>query len=141
MSTPKLPMEGGCQCGAVRYKVTRAPVLAVECYCLHCQKTSGAGHALHFLVPAPAFELQGKTQTHAMKADSGNTTTSSFCPVCGSPIHGSSTGFAQMVTVRAASLDDSSALRPKMAVYTKRLQAWDHLDPALPAFPESPPMK
>ncbi|MEZ4308428.1 MAG: hypothetical protein R3F14_10330 [Polyangiaceae bacterium] len=30
-----LPASGGCQCGAVRYEITEAPVDANYCHC-HC---------------------------------------------------------------------------------------------------------
>lgn len=131
---------GRCLCGAVTYEITAAPAMTGNCYCLHCQKSSGAGHAFHAMVPASAFKVKGETRSFECKADSGNTVSYCFCPTCGSPLFGRSSGFPGMVTVRVASLDDASKFAPQMSVYAKRLQPWDHVDSALPKFPEMPPM-
>lgn len=45
--------EGGCHCGAVRYRVTMALDRAITCNCSICQKT---GTVLSF-VPAARFSL------------------------------------------------------------------------------------
>lgn len=136
----KLPRRGGCLCGAVRYELAAEPAMSGLCYCLSCQKLSGAGHTFHAMVPESAFSVSGRTASHTWTADSGNTVTSSFCPTCGSPLFGRSSGFPGVVTVRVASLDDSDGLAPQMAVFIKRLKSWDHLDPGLTAFPAMPPM-
>lgn len=132
--------KGGCLCGAVRYEVTADPVMAGFCHCFSCRKLRGAGHAFHAMVPEESLKVTGETRGFAWKADSGNTVTTSFCPQCGSPLFGKSSGFPGTVTFRVASLDEPSAMAPQMAVYTKRLLGWDHLDPSLPAFPAMPPM-
>ena len=38
----KLPITGGCNCGAVRYEVTAPLVRASYCHCRRCQRRSGA---------------------------------------------------------------------------------------------------
>lgn len=133
-------IKGGCLCGAIRYEVTAAPAMAGFCCCESCRKLSGSGHAFHALIPEAALKVSGNVRGFEWKADSGNTVTTSFCPTCGSPLFGKSSGMPGMVTFRAASLDTPEAVSPQMAVYTKRLLAWDHLDPTLPAFQEMPPM-
>lgn len=132
--------KGGCLCGAVRYEVTAAPSMAGFCYCESCRRLSGSGHAFHALVPEEALKASGTVKSFQWKADSGSTVTTSFCPTCGSPLFGKSSGMPGMVTFRAASLDDPNVLSPQMAVYAKRLLRWDHLDPAIAAFDEMPPM-
>jgi hypothetical protein len=136
---PSAAYQGGCLCGAVRYEVSAEPVMTELCYCLSCRKLSGSGHSFDAMVPDGALELKGEVKSFAWPADSGNTVTSSFCPRCGSPLFARSTGYPGTVAVRVASLDDPSGLSPQMAVYTKRLLPWDHLDPALPAFEAMPP--
>jgi hypothetical protein len=139
MSKSTHVLRGGCLCGKVRYEIRAEPAMGGNCHCLNCQKTSGAGHAFHLMFPAEAFSIAGKTHAYNWTADSGNTVTSHFCPNCGSPIFGNSTGFAGMVTVRAASLDDSSGFSPQVAVYAKRAQSWDPVAPGIPAFADMPP--
>jgi hypothetical protein len=132
--------QGGCLCGAVRYEIAAEPVMSGLCYCMSCQKLSGSGHTFHAMVPESAFRVTGRTASYDWKADSGSTITTSFCPTCGSPLYGRSASFPGTVTIRVASLDDSSGIAPQMAIFTKRLCAWDHLDAGLMAFPAMPPM-
>jgi hypothetical protein len=46
LSTNKLTidksMQGGCQCGAVKYEVTGKPFGSEYCHCSMCRKTVGA---------------------------------------------------------------------------------------------------
>jgi hypothetical protein len=90
--------------------------------------------------PSDTVDITGKTSVYNYKADSGNTASSHFCPICGSQLYGHTTGFPGMVGVRVACLEDSSDLKPQMEVYTKRLQAWDTVTEGIPSFPAMPPM-
>lgn len=142
MSTPETPTTytGGCLCGAVRFELKVKPNIAAVCYCLSCRKLSGAGHAFHAIIPESALTVTGETRGYQWKADSGKTNTTSFCPTCGSPLFGKSDGIPGMMTLRVAALDDPTILKPQLAVFTKRLLPWDHLDPKLHAFQEMPPI-
>ena len=131
--------KGSCLCGAVRYELTAEPAMAGFCHCLNCQKLSGSGHAFHTMAPRDAFSISGPLKGYSWTADSGNTVTTYFCTVCGSPIYGESAGFPGMITLRAASLDDPSTAKPQMSVFAKRVQPWDHVEPSLPSFPAMPP--
>ncbi len=44
-STAKPVLTGGCQCGAVRFALSAAPVKVSICHCRMCQKASGAPFA------------------------------------------------------------------------------------------------
>ena len=37
-----LPLEGGCLCGAVRYRISAAPSHTDYCHCRMCQRSTGA---------------------------------------------------------------------------------------------------
>ena len=136
---PNAARHGGCQCGVVRYAISADPVMTGICYCTSCRKSSGSGHAFHALLAETALSFSGKVSTYEWTADSGGRVSSCFCPICGSPLFGKASSMPGLATLRVASLDDPASITPQMAVYTKRLLPWDHLDPALPAFPEMPP--
>ena len=36
-----MEVEGGCYCGAVRYKATGDPGMKIQCHCRECQYISG----------------------------------------------------------------------------------------------------
>ncbi len=131
--------EGGCLCGAVRYRSTAAPILAGHCHCVDCRKSSGTGHCSHLGVPARAFTVTGKVTQYDAPADSGNIVGRCFCPACGAPVYSVNSSMPDLVFVRASSLDDVEVFKPQLVVYTRSAPSWDHVDPALPAFPAMPP--
>jgi hypothetical protein len=40
------PLEGGCDCGEVRYRLTTRPLIVHCCHCRWCQRESGTAFAL-----------------------------------------------------------------------------------------------
>ncbi|MEZ5930907.1 MAG: GFA family protein [Alphaproteobacteria bacterium] len=138
MSDEGKQFKGSCLCGKVSLKIRDQPHMTANCHCLNCQKTSGAGHAFHLMFDAGQVEVTGETKGYQYTADSGSEVTVYFCPECGSTTHGRTARFGNMITVRAAILDDSSGLTPQVSVYRKRLRDWDHLADG-PAFDAMPP--
>jgi len=133
-------LKGGCSCGAIRYEVTADPMMTGLCQCINCQKDSGTGHATLMMFPKAAIKMTGAAKEHQRKADSGSTVTRGFCPNCGSPVYGKTSGMPDGMAIHAGSLDDPGEFSPQFVVYAKRGHAWDKLDPALPKFEAMPPM-
>ena len=131
--------EGGCLCGAVRYRSSAEPVISVHCHCVDCRKSSGTGHCSHAAIPADAFSITGEVTSYDRPADSGHVVRRAFCPTCGSALYSTNRDTGQMVFIRASSLDDPEVFRPMAVVYTKRAASWDRQDPTLPSFEEMPP--
>jgi hypothetical protein len=131
-------LTGGCECGAIRYECSAVPIMAGHCHCRSCQQASGTGHASHLMVPKAAITINGAATVYERGADSGNTVRRGFCPRCGSPVWGESSGFPDVVVLRAGSLDDPERFRPGAVVYAANAPGWDHMDPALPSFPGMP---
>lgn len=132
-------ITGGCACGAIRYECAAEPIVSAHCQCRGCQRFSGTGHMSIMLVPADAVTVTGDPKFYDSPADSGGTTRRGFCPDCGSPVIGKSSGMADVVFLPAGSLDDPSRFEPAAAVFTEYGHAWDHLDPGLMMFPAMPP--
>ena len=62
--------EGGCQCGAVRYRVEGDAVAVGICHCTQCQKQSGSAFGMSFIVPKEAFQLlSGSLKTFTRMSD------------------------------------------------------------------------
>ena len=131
-------LEGGCLCGAVRYRATANPMMVVDCYCADCRKSSGTSHCTHAMVPDSAFSLTGEITVHDRPADSGNTVGRGFCPECGSAILSYNNMMPGMVFIRVSSLDDPDAVEPQMTVYASRAPAWARLDRTKPVFDTMP---
>ena len=84
MANVKLPIEGSCQCGGVRYEITAAPIGIYCCHCTNCQKITGSAFVLSAAVPEPAFAFtKGKPGKTEWKSDSGNHRYGHYCRDCG----------------------------------------------------------
>jgi hypothetical protein len=132
--------RGGCLCGALRYEIAAEPMFGAQCQCLDCQHETGGGHTSFMAFPAEAVKLTGTPRFYEVEADSGNVMRRGFCPTCGSPVVGATSGLPGVTTISAGSLDDPSVFKPQFVCYTSRGHAWDRVDPALPSFPKMPPM-
>ena len=132
-------VTGGCLCGAVRYEIHGAPMVAGHCHCGDCRKTSGAAHGTFAAYPENAVKITGKLTHFKVKADSGMMADRGFCPVCGSWISGSPESVPGAVAITIATFDNPEAVTPQMRFYDKRRISWDVIDPALPAFADMPP--
>ena len=51
-------LEGGCQCGAIRYEVLGAPVRLVICHCTDCQRQSSSAFGMTMVVHEEDFRLK-----------------------------------------------------------------------------------
>jgi hypothetical protein len=135
-----IPFTGGCRCGAIRYECSAEPLMTGNCHCRDCQRVTGSAFAANLAVPKDALKITGEVKYYEVKADSGNTVGHGFCPTCGAPVIAKNSGMPTLMFLRAGNLDDPSWFRPGMHVYVASAQPWDHLDPAIPAFPKMPPM-
>lgn len=124
-------ITGGCMCGAIRYQTDADLRFTFHCQCRQCQHITGTGHASQFAVPRELVTLTGEPRYYDLKADSGNTVRSGFCPTCGNPILKTTSGYPDTLFIHAATLDDPSQFKPKKLAYTSTAQPWDYMDPAL----------
>ncbi|MGR9086752.1 MAG: GFA family protein [Gammaproteobacteria bacterium] len=131
----KLPLTGGCHCGAVRYEISAAPVRSANCHCRTCQKTSGAPYLALLFVPATALRIDGGYREYPTAAASGNTVYRGFCGVCGSSLFGRNSTHTKIRPIVAATLDDPSAYVPQLDMWVADAQPWDVMNPDLPKCP------
>src|SRR5712692_4663641 len=110
--------KGGCMCGAVRYECTAEPVLMGNCHCRDCQRATGSAFSSVLGVPLSAVKITGQVKYYESKGDSGNTGSRGFCPNCGSRLFGKPAVASDLIMIMAGSLDDPSAYKPAMDIYT-----------------------
>ena len=140
MKLPAFPVEGGCQCGAVRYRVKAAPMGIYACYCKDCQRFSGTTHTLSMVMGAGDVELiRGTLVGFDKAADSGRTVRMLGCGACGTKIWNEPLSFTQLVIVKPGTLDDASWARPVGSIWTDRALPWVDLDRSQPNFAGQPP--
>jgi hypothetical protein len=139
MKLPAFPVEGGCQCGAVRYRLKAAPAGVYACHCKDCQRFSGTTHTLSMVVKAGDVELIRGTLTGFDKAaDSGRTVRMLGCGACGTKIWNEPLSSRQFVIMKPGTLDDASWARPVGNIWTDRALPWAQIDWSQPHFPGQP---
>jgi hypothetical protein len=122
---PALPLTGGCSCGAIRYQIASFPLLLYTCNCTNCQRASGSAFALNMPVLARDFRiLQGEPKGWHHASPSGVAVISWRCDECGGPLYGDRAGRAEIVNVRAGTLDDTTWLVPVLHMFTSSAQPW-----------------
>jgi len=125
------PFEGGCLCGAVRYRATAAPVRAVICHCSMCRKHSGAPALafVHFPVESLSW-IKGEPTRYRSSAYAER----GFCSKCGSTLTMHEEILSDRVLVTVGSLDEAQRVRPDDHVWTKDQLPWFHINDRLPRF-------
>ena len=112
-----MKLEGGCYCGALRYKAEGKPVLKAQCHCRECQYISGGGPNMFMLMPPEGFAYTKGTPKQFRREDLENAVTREFCADCGTHILTRRPGQSQLI-LKAGTLDDPAAGygAPRMAI-------------------------
>ena len=128
-----VPFEGGCLCGAVRYRVTKEPLGVVVCHCKNCQKQTASDRSPVVFVPVEGLEFtKGETKTLRVQAESGNMQSRHFCGDCGSPIMTQPDHRPEIRTLKAGSIDDPSWLKPTAHIWVSSAPAYAAIPDDLP---------
>jgi hypothetical protein len=130
------PLEGGCDCGAVRYRVHTAPLVVHCCHCRWCQRASGASFALNAMIEADRLvTLEGTAELVATPTHSGRGQQVARCSQCRVALwsHYASAG-PVVAFVRVGTLDTPEVLPPDMHIFTASKQPWVVLPAGVPAF-------
>ncbi len=121
----KLPLVGGCSCGALRYEVSAPPLMVYNCHCANCQKTSGSAFNVSATIPEAGFAFtKGEPKVIEWPSDAGTTRTGFLCGACGSRIVQGSRPSRGVLSLRAGTLDDTSWVRPVGDIWTRSAQPW-----------------
>lgn len=129
--------EGGCLCGAVRYRIEGAPAAALVCHCRHCQKQSGSAFSTILGVAEDALAITGTPASYADRGASGKAVERQFCGSCGSPLFSLVEVSPGMVWIKAGTLDDPADFTPAAHIWTQSKQCWVDTG-AVPAFATNP---
>jgi len=133
-------LTGSCGCGAVTYSCSVPPRIAFNCHCRSCRKDTGSAYGSYFGVAHDTITIEGEVTWYERLGDSGKPVSRSFCPQCGSRLFTKLSVMPGLIGVSAGTLDDPDQFKPQFNIYTSRAPSWDFMDPALPKFPQRPPM-
>lgn len=126
MARPEIH-EGGCLCGAIRYRATGAPLRVGLCHCGQCRRQTGSALPSFVTWPRQAIEIiKGKPAGIRLS----DFATREFCRDCGSPLFWRADK-GEDLTVLLGSLDDAEAMpKPSYELWTERRLHW------VPEFPD-----
>src|SRR5215831_11432589 len=94
-------LEGGCACGAVRYRLASAPMFVHCCHCLDCQRQTGSAFVLNALIETARVEVLGAQPVRfELPTDSGRPHGVYRCKACGTAVWSEYGGLATMRFVR-----------------------------------------
>jgi hypothetical protein len=131
-------LEGGCLCGAVRYRVTKAPLDSGYCHCRMCQKSSGAPLQASAEFPVDAFAIVKGTPKAYRSSARG---VRHFCADCGSQLTFRPAENPAYVSINLPTLDRPEALAPRMHIWTSSRLPWFEVKDDLPRYErEGPPV-
>lgn len=131
-------LEGGCYCGAVRYRAEGEPMMKGQCHCRECQFITGGSPNVFLAMPIAGFRYtKGTPRTFARK-DLDRPVTREFCPECGTHMVTRPQGFPAVI-IKVGTLDDPKVYgNPTIAIYTIDKQSFHHIPEGIPAFERLP---
>jgi hypothetical protein len=132
-------MEGGCYCGAVRYRAEGAPILKAQCHCRACQHITGGAPNYFMLMPLAGFSWTKGTPRTFTRPDKADAVTRAFCETCGTHLTTSRPGL-DAVILKIGTLDEPAVYGgPMIAIFTEEEQAFHLVPQGVPKFEKLPP--
>jgi len=128
-------LSGGCACGKVRYRLSSAPLFVHCCHCRRCQRETGSAFVLNALIETDRLALEGaEPQPVETPTDSGRPQRIFRCETCRIAVFSEYGGLAKLRFVRIGALDDPTALKPDVHIYTRSKLPWVALPGGVPEF-------
>lgn len=133
-----LPLLGGCQCGAARYKITARPRTLYACHCTACQRQSGSAFSMSMAVDRAAFIVNDEALGKWARSVDTRQVTGRFCCMCGTRLFHEPSRNPLIVNVKPGTLDDTTWLRPIAHLWTAHALSFVAPAPGSLVFPGPP---
>lgn len=127
-------IQGGCLCGAVRYRIAGAPVAGTLCHCRSCRLASGAPSVAWTVVRLDDVRYEGALPT---EFESSRGVFRGFCARCGTSLTWRTAERPGTIDVTTATLDQPEAFAPTKEIWIEHKLAWETANPSLPHYARS----
>ena len=126
----ELPLEGGCLCGALRYRIDAPPLWTAYCHCITCRHSTGAPVTMFVGTRSESVRFTaGERATYA----SSPGVRRGFCARCGTPLTYESDRLCPGEThFYVSTFDDPQALPPAFHVFYRERLEWLEISDSLP---------
>ena len=125
--------EGGCICGAIRYRVVGKPTNTMVCHCQTCRRVAASPVVAWVTFPTAQFEL---LQGQPMVFRSSQPVRRTFCGTCVTPLTYENEDSVGFVDITTCSLDDPESFPPTHHSWLSHDLAWVRFGDGLPTFEE-----
>lgn len=113
-----MQLEGGCNCGAVRFQLAGEPIRTGLCHCLTCRKETGSAFMAYAVWDQAAVTISGE-----IRSWTGSTDRRHFCGICGSALFATDDGTE--IEIRIGSLDRApTEMTPDQELWVHRREHW-----------------
>jgi len=128
-------LEGGCACGAIRYKLTNQLLIVHACHCRDCQRLSGTAFATNIWIESKFVEPgPNAPASFRLKGGSGQPHDVFFCQRCGTALWSRYHPVPWALFVRAGTLDNPHAVKPDVHIFTRSKLPWLELPAGARSF-------
>ena len=130
--------EGGCLCGAVRYRVSNAPVRTIICHCTFCQRRTGSAFGFMAYFKQDDVKVTGLLKSYEHRSDESNRLLRiEFCPNCGTTVSMNPEVFPDTRGIAGGTFDDPSWIKIQRHVWTRSAHPWVGVPSGVETFPKS----
>jgi hypothetical protein len=118
--------EGGCLCGAVRYRVEGEAARNSVCSCTGCQRRTGSAFGFGAYFDATQVKiLKGELKTYEHRSDeTGRWLRFEFCPKCGTQVTWTVEAMPGLRAIGVGTLDDPKSIKPMRFGWFRSAHPW-----------------
>ena len=132
----KPSLEGGCQCGAVRYVASGDPLMTALCHCTMCRRANAAPAVAWVLFEAANVRFTaGEPARYASSPEAQR----GFCARCGTPLSFAASYIPGLIDLTVGSLDHPERVKLDFHYWYSNHLSWLEFADDLPKHPEFPP--
>ena len=134
-----MQLEGGCYCGAVRYRAEGEPVIKAQCHCRECQYIAGGSPNVTMGMPQAGFAYTKGAPKAFRRSDLPTPVTREFCGECGTHLATKAPALPGAVLLKVGTMDDPNLFGgPQLVIFTVDKQAFHQMPAGVPSFERMP---
>lgn len=115
--------EGGCLCGAVRFRANGAPKWTIWCHCQSCRRHSGAPAAAFAAFDEVNVEIDSPAFTRFASSPGMRR---GFCSTCGSTLTCQGGALPDELHIHIGAFDRAADLQPQAEYFVDERLPWVH---------------
>ncbi|MEM7412136.1 MAG: GFA family protein [Myxococcota bacterium] len=121
----RIDAEGGCVCGAVRYRFAGEPIAYYQCHCRDCQRQTGSAFGLSMIVRREdVTSLATAPDAFGIDMEDGRKLRGRYCRACTARLWGEPVQVPQVLVLRPGTFDEPVPEAPFGDIWTRRAHPW-----------------